>query len=250
MTDPQDFRRWAHEAADWSADYLDTIAERPVRAQVAPGEVFRQLPSAPPHRGEAMEAIFADLDRIVMPGMTHWQHPRFFAYFPANSSPPSIVAEFVTAALAAQCMLWQTSPAATELETRVLDWLRQMIGLGQGFSGVIQDSASGATLAALLTARERALGMAGNTDGLAAHPPIRVYASAMCIPPSTRRCASLALATRTWCAFPSEVGGSRWIPPRSILPSGRIAGRVSSRRRRGVHRRHQHWSLRRCCGGR
>src|SRR5215207_8235784 len=178
MTDPQDFRRWAHEAADWSADYLDTIAERPVRAQVAPGEVFRQLPSAPPHRGEAMEAIFADLDRIVMPGMTHWQHPRFFAYFPANSSPPSVVAEFVTAALAAQCMLWQTSPAATELETRVLDWLRQMIGLGEGFSGVIQDSASGATLAAILTARERVLGLAGSRDGLAAHPPVRVYASA------------------------------------------------------------------------
>ena len=178
MKDPQDFRRWAHEAADWSADYLDTVAERPVRAQVAPGEVFRQLPSAPPHRGEAMEAIFADLDRIVMPGMTHWQHPRFFAYFPANSSPPSVVAEFVTAALAAQCMLWQTSPAATELETRVLDWLRQMIGLGEGFSGVIQDSASGATLAAILTARERVLGLAGNRDGLAAHPPVRVYASA------------------------------------------------------------------------
>ena len=178
MTDPQDFRRWAHEAADWSADYLDTVADRPVRAQVAPGEVFRQLPSAPPHRGEAMEAIFADLDRIVMPGMTHWQHPRFFAYFPANSSPPSVVAEFVTAALAAQCMLWQTSPAATELETRVLDWLRQMIGLGEGFSGVIQDSASGATLAAILTARERVLGLAGNRDGLAAHPPVRIYASA------------------------------------------------------------------------
>src|SRR5215212_5618026 len=178
MKDPQDFRRWAHEAADWSADYLDTVAERPVRAQVAPGEVFRQLPSAPPHRGEAMEAIFADLDRIVMPGMTHWQHPRFFAYFPANSSPPSVVAEFVTAALAAQCMLWQTSPAATELETRVLDWLRQMIGLGEGFSGVIQDSASGATPAAILTARERVPGLAGNRDGLAAHPPVRVYASA------------------------------------------------------------------------
>jgi aromatic-L-amino-acid decarboxylase len=178
MTDLQDFRRWAHEAADWSADYLDTVAERPVRAQVAPGEVFRQLPSAPPRRGEAMAAIFADLDRIVMPGMTHWQHPRFFAYFPANSSPPSVVAEFVTAALAAQCMLWQTSPAATELETRVLDWLRQMIGLGEGFSGVIQDSASSATLAAILTARERVLGLAGNRDGLAAHPPVRVYASA------------------------------------------------------------------------
>src|SRR5215216_1540670 len=178
MTDRQDFRRWAHEAADWSADYLDTVAERPVRAQVAPGEVFRQLPSAPPHRGEAMEAIFADLDRIVMPGMTHWQHPRFFAYFPANSSPPSIVAEYLTAAMAAQCMLWQTSPAATELETRVLDWLRKMIGLPDGFSGVIQDSASGATLAALLTARERALGFEGNREGLSGQPPVRVYCSA------------------------------------------------------------------------
>jgi aromatic-L-amino-acid/L-tryptophan decarboxylase len=178
MMDLQNFRRWGHKAADWCADYLAGVRERPVRAQVAPGEIFRQLSLEPPARGEPMEAIFADLDRILMPGMTHWQHPRFFAYFPANSSPPSIVAEFLTAALAAQCMLWQTSPAATELETRVLDWLRQMIGLGQGFSGVIQDSASVATLAALLTARERALGMAGNIDGLAAHPPIRVYASA------------------------------------------------------------------------
>src|SRR5215218_4610368 len=148
MTDPQDFRRWAHEAADWSANYLDTVAERPVRAQVAPGEVFRQLPSVPPHRGEAMEAIFADLDDIIVPGMTHWQHPRFFAYFPANSSPPSMITESVTAAIAAQCMLWQTSPAATELETRVLEWLCGMIGLPAAFRGVIQDSASSATLAA------------------------------------------------------------------------------------------------------
>jgi aromatic-L-amino-acid/L-tryptophan decarboxylase len=145
---------------------------------VAPGEIFRQLPAAPPTEGEPMERIFSDLDRVVMPGMTHWQHPRFFAYFPANASPPSMVAEFVTAALAAQCMLWQTSPAATELETRVMDWLRQMIGLPEGFSGVIQDSASGATLAALLTARERALGFTGNAKGLAGGPVLRVYASA------------------------------------------------------------------------
>jgi aromatic-L-amino-acid decarboxylase len=176
--DLQNFRYWSHKAADWSADYFGRVRERPVRAQVAPGDIFRQLPAHPPARGEAMEAIFNDLDRILMPGITHWQHPRFFAYFPANSSPPSVIAEFVTAAIAAQCMLWQTSPAATELETRVLDWLRQMIGLGQGFSGVIQDSASGATLAAILTARERALGLAGNRDGLGAHPPIRIYASA------------------------------------------------------------------------
>src|SRR3954451_17932642 len=178
MTDPQDFRRWAHEAADWSADYLDTVAERPVRAQVAPGEVFRQLPSGPPRQGEAMAAIFADLDRIVMPGMTHWQHPRFFAYFPANSSPPSVVAEFVTAALAAQCMLWQTSPAATELETRVLDWLRGMLGLPERFAGVIQEGASQATLCAVLTARERATGWRINEDGAAASGRLAVYVSA------------------------------------------------------------------------
>jgi aromatic-L-amino-acid decarboxylase len=175
--DDNDFRTWAHRAADWSADYLETVAARPVRAQTHPGDVLKQLPLSPPHDAEPMEAIFADLDRIILPGMTHWQHPRFFAYFPANSSPPSVVAEYVTAAMAAQCMLWQTSPAATELEIRVLDWLRQMIGLGDGFAGVIQDSASGATLAALLTAREKALGFEGNAQGLAAHAPVRVYAS-------------------------------------------------------------------------
>jgi aromatic-L-amino-acid decarboxylase len=175
--DDETFRAWARRAADWSVDYLAGVGERPVRAQVAPGEIFRQLPETPPAAGEPMERIFSDLDRVVMPGMTHWQHPRFFAYFPANASPPSLVAEFVTAALAAQCMLWQTSPAATELETRVMDWLRQMIGLPDGFSGVIQDSASGATLAALLTARERALGFTGNAKGLAGGPTVRVYAS-------------------------------------------------------------------------
>jgi aromatic-L-amino-acid decarboxylase len=176
--DNEHFRHWAHQAADWSADYLASVEQRPVRPPVKPGDVLRQLPAEPPLRPEPMEAIFADLDRIILPGMTHWQHPRFFAYFPANSSPPSVVAETITATLAAQCMLWQTSPAATELETRVLDWLRGMIGLPDAFRSVIQDSASSATLAALLAARERALGGAGNRDGLAAHPPVRVYCSA------------------------------------------------------------------------
>ncbi|MBV9076414.1 MAG: DegT/DnrJ/EryC1/StrS family aminotransferase [Methylobacteriaceae bacterium] len=176
--DHDDFRQWAHRAADWSADYLDSLGDLPVRAQVAPGAVFRQVPDDPPAAPEPMEAIFADLDRVVMPGITHWQHPRFFAYFPANASPPSIIAEQVTAAIAAQCMLWQTSPAATELETRMIDWLRRMIGLPDAFSGVIQDSASGATLAALLTARERALDFRGNRDGLAGGPIMRIYASA------------------------------------------------------------------------
>jgi aromatic-L-amino-acid/L-tryptophan decarboxylase len=172
------FREWAHRAAEWSADYLETVAERPVRAQVEPGRIAKALPRKPPESGEAMEAIFADFDRLIVPGMTHWQHPRFFAYFPANSSPPSVVAEYLTATMAAQCMLWQTSPAATELETRMLDWLRQMIGLPEAFAGVIQDSASGATLAALLTAREKALGFSGNRQGLSRQPAVRVYCSA------------------------------------------------------------------------
>ncbi len=172
-----DFRTWAHRAADWSGDYLETIRERPVRAQTAPGQILEQLPPAPPEAAEDMEAIFADFERIVLPGMTHWQHPRFFAYFPANASPPSVVAEYLTAAMAAQCMLWQTSPAATELETRVMDWMRQAIGLADGFHGVIQDSASSATLCAILTMRERALDWAGNSKGLAGQPAVRVYSS-------------------------------------------------------------------------
>jgi aromatic-L-amino-acid decarboxylase len=124
-----------------------------------------------------MEAIWADFERIVPPGMTHWQHPRFFAYFPANAAPVSMLAEVLTATMAAQCMLWQTSPAATEIEERMIDWLAQALGL-PGFTGVIQDSASSATLAAVLTMRERALGWAGNTDGLAGGPRLRIYASA------------------------------------------------------------------------
>jgi len=124
-----------------------------------------------------MEDVFADFEAIIMPGMTHWQHPRFFAYFPTNATPASVLAEYMIANLSAQCMLWQTSPAATELETRVLDWLRQALGLADSFHGVIQDSASGATLAAVLTMRERALNWQGNKDGLFGQRPLRVYAS-------------------------------------------------------------------------
>jgi aromatic-L-amino-acid decarboxylase len=148
-----------------------------VRAQVKPGEVAAQLPESPPAAAEPMAEIFADFERIVLPGMTHWQHPSFFAYFPANASPPSVLAEMLTATLGAQCMLWQTSPAATEMETSVLDWLRQMIGLPTGFAGVIQDSASSATLCAILTARERATDWRANQGGLCACPPLTFYCS-------------------------------------------------------------------------
>jgi aromatic-L-amino-acid decarboxylase len=175
--DIAEFRRHAHDFVDWMADYLAGVERYPVRAQVKPGDIAARLPLSPPAEGEPMERIFADFTSLILPGMTHWQHPSFFAYFPANSSPPSVLAEMLTATLGAQCMLWQTSPAATELETRVLDWLRQMIGLPEGFVGVIQDSASSAILCAILTARERATGWRANEEGLGAVGPLRVYCS-------------------------------------------------------------------------
>ncbi|GAB2203733.1 aspartate aminotransferase family protein [Roseibium sp. ROS1] len=172
-----DFAGWGRRVADWAADYHQTLRQRPVRAQVKPGEILNALPEAPPELAEEMEEIFADFEKIVLPGMTHWQHPRFFAYFPANASPPSMLAEYLVTAMAAQCMLWQTSPAATEMETRMMDWLRQAVGLPGSFTGVIQDSASTATLAAVLTMRERALSWDGNKAGLSGQPRLRVYSS-------------------------------------------------------------------------
>ena len=173
----EEFRRWSRKAADWGVDYRETIRDRPVRAQTRPGDIIRQIADAAPEAGEAMETIFADFERIIPDGLTHWQHPRFFAYFPANAARASVIADYLVTSIAAQAMLWQTSPVATEMETRVVDWLRQALGLPDGFSGVLQDSASTATLAAVLVMRERALGWKGNAEGVAAHPAVRVYAS-------------------------------------------------------------------------
>lgn len=175
--DLDEFRSHAHQMVDWMADYLARIESFPVRAQTRPGDVAARLTDAAPETGEPMHRIMADFERDVLPGVTHWQHPSFFAYFPANSSPPSVLAEMLTATLGAQCMMWQTSPAATEMETTVLDWLRRMIGLQEGFSGVIQDSASGAILCALLTAREKATGFRVNEEGLAGGPELVAYCS-------------------------------------------------------------------------
>lgn len=166
--DSKTLREYGHTIVDWIADYMDHIEEYPVLAQVQPGEIKDQLPLTPPEESEDMGAIFDDFKQILLPGMTHWQHPSFFAYFPANTSEPSILAEFLTAALGAQCMVWQTSPAATELEEVVMSWLRQMLGLPEGFSGVIQDTASTSTLCALLCARERATSFAINQHGFQA----------------------------------------------------------------------------------
>jgi aromatic-L-amino-acid/L-tryptophan decarboxylase len=172
-----EFRNWSQKAAAWGADYREGLRDLPVRAQTKPGAIFNAVPPDAPEAPESMENIFADFERMILPGITHWQHPRFFAYFPANAAPASVIAEQLISTMAAQCMLWQTSPAATELETRVLDWLRRALGLPDGFSGVIQDSASSATLAAVLVMRERALNWAGNRQGLSGQKPVRIYCS-------------------------------------------------------------------------
>ncbi|MEX0283904.1 MAG: aspartate aminotransferase family protein [Paracoccaceae bacterium] len=172
-----EFAPWGAKVSDWAQNYHQTIRDRPVRAQTAPGAILNALPASPPETPEPLEQIFEDFERIVMPGITHWQHPRFFAYFPSNASPASVLAEFIAMALSPQCMLWQTSPAATEMETRMMDWLRQSLGLPDGYQGVIQDSASSATLAAVLTMRERALNWQGNVQGLPGQTTLRIYAS-------------------------------------------------------------------------
>ena len=172
-----DYREWAKRAADWTLEYHKNIRNRPVRAQVREGDIIKQLPKNPPEHGEETAKIFADFENIVLPGITHWQHPRHFAYFPANSSPPAVLAEQLTAVLGTNAMLWQTSPAATEMEIRMMEWLAQMTGLSADWKGVIQDTASSATLSAVLCAREKALNWRGNENGLAGLPKLRFYAT-------------------------------------------------------------------------
>ncbi|MBD3662844.1 aspartate aminotransferase family protein [Sulfitobacter sp. TSTF-M16] len=172
-----DFSDWGAKISQWAADYHKGIRDLPVRAQTKPGDIAALLSSTPPETADAMDTIMADFERIVMPGITHWQHPRFFAYFPSNAAPPSMLADMLTTTVAAQCMLWQTSPAATEMEGVMVDWLRQALGLPDGTSGCIQDSASSATLSAVLTMRERATGWRGNREGLSAMGRLRIYCS-------------------------------------------------------------------------
>jgi aromatic-L-amino-acid decarboxylase len=169
---PDEFRTHGRQVIDWIADYLERVEELPVMSQVEPGDIRAKLPSHPPTKGEPFEAVLSDLDEIILPGITHWQSPNFFGYFPANSSGPAILGDLVSSGLGVQGMLWATSPAATELETHMMDWLVEMLGLPERFSsagaggGVIQDSASSATLAALLAAREQATGSVSNRSGV------------------------------------------------------------------------------------
>jgi len=164
--DSNDFRNYGHQLIDWMADYLENVEKFPVKSQVKPREIIKKLHLEPPLNGERFERIYADFEEIIIPGITHWQHPSFFAYFPANSSRISVLAEMITATLGAQCMSWVTSPAATELEERVMQWMRDMIGLPKEFAGVIQDTASTSTICSLLTARENVTNYEVNSSGL------------------------------------------------------------------------------------
>src|SRR3989441_7265979 len=176
--DPASFRKHGHELVDWIAEYFEHPDRYPVLARVQPGEIAAALPARAPEDAEPFESIMADFERVLVPGLTHWNHPGFMAYFATTGSAPGVLGEFLAAALNQQAMLWRTSPAATELEGVTLGWLRQLIGLPDCFEGVIYDTASIATLHALVAAREavagvRAKGLAGRRDV----PRLCVYCS-------------------------------------------------------------------------
>ncbi|MCI0490511.1 MAG: pyridoxal-dependent decarboxylase [Blastocatellia bacterium] len=189
--DAEEFRHYGHEVVDWIADYLTNTERYPVLSQARPGQIKEALPESAPRKGESMEDILADLDRVIVPGVTHWNHPAFFAYIANSSSAPSILGEMFSAAFNVNAMLWRTSPSATELEEVTLRWLRQMLGLPESFSGVIYDTASISTLCAIAAARQAVSGLRVREDGLAGTPEtddkparrkkeifLRLYASA------------------------------------------------------------------------
>src|ERR1051326_2703567 len=169
----EEFRRFGHELVDWIADYFDRLDDLPVLAAIEPGDLKAQLPASPPQHGEPMESIISDLDRLIVPALTHWSHPSFFAYFATSTSGPGILGELLTAAFDNKAMLWRTSPASTELEEVTLDWLRQMMGLDPGLTGIIYDTASVSSMHAIAAAREgveqpiREDGLSGRPD-----PPV------------------------------------------------------------------------------
>jgi aromatic-L-amino-acid decarboxylase len=176
---PEEFRVAGHRLIDWIADYRAGVASRPVMARTAPGEIKAQLPPSPPQQPESFDAIVGDLDRIVLPGITTWQHPQFFGYFPSNALLSSVLGDYVSTGLGVIGLAWQSSPALTEVEEVVVDWMRQMLGLSDGWSGVINDTASTSTLVALLCARERTSNYSLGRDGLQGETqPLIVYTSA------------------------------------------------------------------------
>jgi aromatic-L-amino-acid/L-tryptophan decarboxylase len=176
---PEEFRRAGHRLVDWIADYRAQIESRPVMAQTAPGDVKAQLPRTPPEQAEPFDEIFKDIDRVVVPGLTLWQHPRFFGYFPSNGLLASVLGDFLSTGLGVLGLAWQSSPALTEVEEVTADWMRQMFGLSESWSGVIQDTASTSTLVALMCAREKTTEYGLDRGGLQAEPsPLVVYTTA------------------------------------------------------------------------
>jgi aromatic-L-amino-acid decarboxylase len=177
---PAEFRRFAHQFADWVADYFEKIEQHPVLPNVSPGDLRAQLPPSPPLSGESMEKMLADVDRLIMPGMTHWNHPNFFAYFAITGSGPGILGDLLSTAFNVNAMLWKTCPAATELEQVTLGWLRQMLGLPNQFWGIIYDTASISSMHAIAAAREQLADLQIREEGLAGRaevPRLRLYAS-------------------------------------------------------------------------
>lgn len=223
----EEFRRVGHELIDWIADYFDNIDELPVLAAIEPGDLKAKLPTSAPAQGESMEAIIADLDRLIVPALTHWSHPSFFAYFATSTSAPGIFGELLSAAFDNKAMLWRTSPASTELEEVVLDWLRQMMGLDPGMLGIIYDTASVSSLHAIAAAREgvekriREEGMSGRPD----LPLLRVYVSEQSHSSIEKAVITLGLGQR----------GLRKIPTDSEfrMDAGALAAAVSEDKRNG-----------------
>jgi len=172
-----EFRKHGHDLVDWMADFFEHVDKLPVKSKVKPREIFNQIPDEAPDQPEHFDSLMTDFNNIILPGMTHWQHTGWHAYFTANNSYPSILAEMLTSTLGAQCMSWLTSPAATELEEKVMNWTAKMIGLPDNFEGVIQDTASTATLVSLLTAREKVSGLGINEDGFYDRGPYTIYCS-------------------------------------------------------------------------
>ena len=212
-----EFRRFGHEIVDWIANYFEHIEDLPVLAQIEPGDLKAQLPAAPPDQGEPMAAILADVDRLIVPALTHWSHPSFFAYFATSTSAPGIFGELLSAAFDVKSMLWRTSPASTELEEVVLDWLRQMIGLDTGMSGIIYDTASVSSMHAIAAAREgvemriREEGMSGRKD-LHCCESMRPTRR---IPPSIRASSRLAW-DNALCARFRRIASFAWTSKRSV----------------------------------
>ena len=202
----EDFRRFGHELVDWVAEYLEHVEDLPVLAQIEPGDLKAQLPIAPPEQGEPMEQIIADVDRLIVPALTHWSHPSFFAYFATSTSAPGIFGELLSAAFDNKAMLWRTSPASTELEEVTLDWLRQMMGLDAGMTGIIYDTASVSSMHAIAAAREgvelriREEGMSGRQD----LPLLRVYVSEQAHSSIEKGVITLGLGQRALRKIPTD----------------------------------------------